>query len=516
MRRRRAGQGAIVLTLLGVLVWVLGGCTAINPSQGKDADEWTVATSEDVVGLDPLTPGAGSVQWQVIRHVFEPLVDFEGPDLKPVGRLAERWEQVDPLTLRFYLRRGVKFQNGDPFTAEDVVYNVEAQRADPRLGTGYVFETVTKVEVLDPYTVQFVTDRPTASLLGNMAQILLIVPRSREQMGVEAFSRKPVGTGPYRYLEAERDRPIRLEVNPDYWGAVPSPKRLVFKFVREPSTRVAELRSGAIQFAENVPLAQESLIKSGNTDLVARKAARVIIYGINWQRKPFDDVRVRQAVNYAIDRDSVIKNVLGGYGLPLAGLFSPGEPGYTPDLKPYPYDPAKARELLAAAGYPDGFSFEWQITDGVFQKDREIAEVVASQLAQVGVKANLRVTERAALRENMFAGNFDVISTQWQTTNEIDRYLQWVFLRTGPIREAPEAEPGRQLMEEGRATVDPQQREQVYQRLSRWAQENGLLLFIHVQDEVWGADKRLGWQPFAIRGIATQSFYFRDPSKVTK
>jgi peptide/nickel transport system substrate-binding protein len=502
--------------LLGGLAMLLAACSVAGPTQGAPQDEWTVAISEEQLGYEPLMPSPGSVYWQVNRHVFEPLVDFEGPELKPVGRLAERWEQVDPLTLRFYLRQGVKFQNGDPFTAEDVVYNVEGHRAEPRLGTAYVFETVQRVEVLDANTVQFVTDRPTASLLGNMAQVLLIVPRARERMGAAEFDRKPFGTGPYRYVQTERDKPVLMEANPDYWGPVPSPRRLAFKFVREPSTRVADLRSGAISFAENVPLAQESLLNSGNTQMVSRKAARVIIYNLNWMRRPFDDVRLRQAVNYAIDRDAVIKDVLGGYGWPMAGLFPPGEPGYSADLKPYPYDPAKARELLAAAGHPDGFEFEWQITEGVFQKDREIAEVVGSQLAQVGIRANLRVTERAVLFDNFLAGSYEAISTQWQTTSEPDRYLQWLFLRTQGVREAPEANPGRQLMEEGRTTVDARQRDQVYQRLSRWAQDQGLLMFIHVQDELWGADKRTGWQPWSLRGLATQSFYYRDPGKITK
>ncbi|MBI4493132.1 MAG: hypothetical protein HY690_10120 [Chloroflexi bacterium] len=525
------GAGAVASGLLAACQQPAPGPTAApaKPAEGKPAptaqpaapaaaksqlDEWVVAVSEDITAIDPGVPGAGAIYYNVEYHAFEPLVGYEGPNFQLVPRLAESWSYVNDTTLEFKLRKNVKFHNGDDFTADDVLYTYQVHKETPALATGYVFEPVEKLEKVDPYTIRIATKGPVASLMPNMTQVFFVLPKARATIGVEAFGRHPIGTGMYKVAQDwARDQPVRYVANEAYWGGPPSPQRLQFKYLREPSTRVAELQNGTVHVADNIPLPQVELLKRGaNTDVVSMKGARIIMHSFNLAREPFTNLKVRQAVNYAIDRDAIVKTVLQGYGQPHVGLFAPGWMGYDAKLEPYTFNLQKAKQLLAEAGLPNGFEFEWQITSGVFQKDREIAEAVAAQLKQAGITARLQVTERATLLDNFYAGKYDVASTQWSTTADPDRYLQWLFIRTKGTSEVKEADRYRQIMEDGRRVLDPDKRVQKYQELSKLAYEQAVLMFVHVQDELYGIDKRTGWTPYPIRALGVHHWYANHPS----
>lgn len=508
LTRRTLLRGALLASGAALAPALAASRSAAQPASRAPLDEWVVAVSEDITSIDPLIEAGGAIRWMVSYHVFEPLVGYEGPTFGPVPRLAESWKYLNDTTVELKLRRNVKFHNGDDFSADDVLYTYEAHRSDPKLGSGYVFDPVEKFEAVDAHTIRIVTKGPVASLLPNMAQVFMILPKARKAMGVEAFRRRPVGTGLYRVAKDwSRDQPVELAANEAHWGGAPSPRRLQFKFIREASTRVAELQRGTIHVAENVPLAQLALVKRGNTDIVVMKGSRIIVNQINLLREPFTNVKVRQALNFAVDRDVVVKNLLQGFGLPHVGVFSTGWMGHSSDLQAYTFNPLRAKQLLAEAGHPKGFEFEWQITDGVFQKDREIAEAVAAQLKQAGITARLRVTERATIFSNHAAGNFSVLPVQWPSTVDPDRYLQWLFVRPKGVSDAKETEPIRQMMEEGRRIIDPEKRAQKYRELSKLAYERALLLFIHVQDELYGIDKRTGWSPYPVRALAVHHLY---------
>ncbi|MGQ0572538.1 MAG: ABC transporter substrate-binding protein, partial [Armatimonadota bacterium] len=422
-RMVRGWLATVSIALATTLVLLSAGQS--NSAPGAPAlDEWVVAFSEDITSVDPAVEAGGAIRYNVSYHVFEPLIGVEGPNLQLVPRLAESWRYLDESTLEMRLRRNVRFHNGDEFTADDVLHTYEFHKATASLGSGYVFDPVERLERVDSHTIRFITKGPVASLIPNMAQIFFILPKARRTMGAAAFGRRPFGTGMYRLTgDWSLGQEVRLVANDGYWGGAPTPKRLVFKFIREPSTRVAEMLKGTVHVAETIALPQIPVLRRGvNTDVIAMKGARILFQSINLSKPPFNNVKVRQAMNHAIDRDVVVKSLLENFGQPHAGLFSPGWMGYSSALRPYTFDIARARQLLAEAGLSSGFEFEWQMTDGVFTKDREIAEAVASQLRQAGITARLRVTERATIFQNMFAGNFDVISGQWPTTSDPDRY----------------------------------------------------------------------------------------------
>jgi peptide/nickel transport system substrate-binding protein len=209
--------------------------------------------------------------------------------------------------------------------------------------------------------------------------------------------------------------------------------------------------------------------------------------------RPFDDVRVRQSANYAVNREAVVNNILEGYGELLHGPFASSWLGYDPNLQPYPYDPARARQLLAEAGYPNGVDAAFDISNGVFLRDREIAEALAAQLAEVGIRVQLVPTERAKLISDWLSGVGDgITSAQWGAAADPDPLLSWTFYKR------PAHKPDEQLnalVEQTQRTVDPDQRKRLLQEFGHYVQDQAYWLFIHAQDEFYARRKGIPWEP---------------------
>ena len=380
---------------------VAGAVLAQSPAAKP---QWTVALNEEAESVDPASSVLFASDIYHV-HMFDSLVGLEGDELKPVPLLAERWEIVNPTTWRFRLRKGVKFHDGAAFDAQDVKYSFDTY-LDPKNRRATFAKGITRVEVKDAYTVDVITSEPLASALFNVVRMYILPKDAREKMGAQAFSQHPIGTGPYKLVEWKRDQQLVLEANPGYWRGAVNPKRLVFRPIKDSATRAAELRSGGVDIIAAPSVPQLELLDSGDTRVVPVKGGRVIIYLMNVKQPPFDNKKVREAVNLAVNREAIVKNVLGGRGVVLAGPFTPAWLGYDPAIKPFPYDPARARQLLAEAGQPQGFETTWSITSGVFLKDTEIAEAMAGQLRQVGVRLKLVPTERSKIQKDGQEGTF--------------------------------------------------------------------------------------------------------------
>ncbi len=478
------------------------------PAASSGASEWVVGLTEEAATLDPLYGQSTAGSTLAESHIYDTLVGYQGANLQQMPMLAESWKLLDDRTWEFKLRQGVKFHNGDDFTAADVVYSFEQYKSgkSPR---GIYAEEVASVEAVDPYTVRFTTRGPNPSLPANLAS-LYIVPRARERLGDDAFAAHPIGTGPYQFVEFDRGQQLVLEANPSYWQGQVSPQRLVLRTITDPTTRVAELKTGGVQVIEAPPVNQLAELDTATTEPVVIKGARLIMYAFNTTKPPFDDVRVRQAVNYAVDRESILKSVLEGHGELLHGPFSSAWMGYDPSIKPYPYDPAKAKQLLAEAGYPNGFETTFNHSTGALLKDREIAEVVASQLAQVGIHLQLVPTERAKLQSDWLNGSFDgFTSVVWGTAADPDPMLGWTFYKRKGHKPDDQLNA---LVEQSRRTLDPEQRKQVLQEFSRYVHDQAYWLFIHAQDDFYAKQKDVPWEIWpASSTIQVQRFYRVTP-----
>jgi peptide/nickel transport system substrate-binding protein len=374
-----------------------------------------------------------------------------------------------------------------------VKYSLDIYRQD---GSARKANTVgiTNVEVVDPQTVRITTDGPRPGMMANLSLLLIFPKKAREKMGADEFGKKPVGNGPYKFVEFVRGQRLVLEANPDYYRGRVQPSRLVLRPIADPATRVAELKTGGVQIIQEPSLAQvKELQNDPNTELKLLKGGRLIIHPFNTTEPPFDDVRVRQAVNYAVDRTLILQKVLENYGELLHGPFASAWPGYDPNLKPYPYNPAKAKQLLTQAGYPNGFEATFSITTGAFLKDRDIAEVIASQLGEVGIKVRLVPTERATLQNTWLAGEFKgITSVAWGTTADPDAMLGWtLYNRKG--HKPDEKLNG--LIDKSRKTVDPERRVEVLKELGHYVHDQAYWLFMYAQDEFYAKRKDVPWEP---------------------
>jgi peptide/nickel transport system substrate-binding protein len=505
------------LVLLALLVSaILPACAPpATPTPAKPADsrptDWNVVIAEQTGGADPLTEYGTNSMYLLIPHVLEPLMHIEllpdGKSWGVVNDLAERWAFEDPTTFVANLKQGVQFQNGEELTAEHVKYAYDAiVNSDKPSRRAILIRPLGEAEVVDKYTIRWHLPSPSSSVLATLF-FLLIPPLERRNMTAEEFEAKPIGTGPYKVLDWPRDGTVRLEAWDGYRKGKPFPDKLTIRTVPEPSTRVLELLAGTAQIVQTVPIESLGSIE-GNPKLsaVSLKGSSALSYVLNVFKTtpPFRDKRVRQAMNYAVDKDAIVRSILGGHGASMPGPLWPGWLGYTEQTHPYPYDPERARALLREAGYPDGFSFRWSITQGVTPKDSEIAQAVASQLAQVGIQAQLQPLERARLLSERNEGDFDMTSLIWPVSwHPAVIYSSTLNTSFPDAKLAPRwgdtppelAEARRRVGELSRSTnVEGMQNASA--AVNQLMHEEAFWLFVQTTDDIYGVQKDTDWRPY--------------------
>jgi peptide/nickel transport system substrate-binding protein len=319
-----------------------------------------------------------------------------------VPALAESWEVSDDGTeYTFTLRQGVEFHNGEPFTADSVVASWERGKApDKKFGDRWaIVQAVTKV---DDYTVTLKTEKANPLLLRLVASNWgMVPPQYLAEVGEEGFAEKPVGTGPFVFEEWIKEDRIVMTANPNYWReGMPKLERLIFRPIPESATRVAAIQTGEVDIAPRLS-AEEASTLEGQPNVSVLRYAVDRVYYITFNNltsgkgQPTEDARVRQAMNYAVDRQAIIESLLGGAATEISGFITSTNLGYDESIQPYPYDPDRARELLAEAGYADGFEIGLACPQGAYTSFEQVCESVAGYLGEVGITANLELMESA-------------------------------------------------------------------------------------------------------------------------
>lgn len=484
MRHRILGLLAIILLRLCASAYA-----AAPPGELHVAIPWTPEN------LDP-SMNLSSIRALVGMSLFDSLVGRDAQrHIAP--ELADAWKRLDDNTWEFKLHKGVVFHDGEPFTAEAVRFTVQ-RVLDPNQKSpnrSNIAEIV-KVEVVDDYTVRLTTRQPYAPLLNRLLDFPILPPKYTAAKGDQGFAAAPVGTGPYKFVELIRDDRMVVEAFDKYWRGAPKIRRIVFQPVPEPSTRVAGLRTGQIDLVTNVPPNFADELEKVPGVKVQRVPSTWIIYlGLNAFKKPLSDVRVRQALNYATDVDAIIKSVLEGNGRKMTGPLTPHMFGYDPAVKGYPYDPAKARQLLAEAGYPNGLEITLDSSNGRYQGDKEIAEALAGQWQKAGFKPTVRLTEWGAYFQRYLGKQFP------------DAYLLGLG---GPMQDGDElftlvSSKGRglyyknekvdALFDAGRSTMDSAKRQKIYSDLAKAMVEDATWVFLMQQVDIYAMRDRLDWTP---------------------
>jgi peptide/nickel transport system substrate-binding protein len=423
--------GLVALALLAIPVSLRGAAPAQTPVQSSG--ELRIAFA--FLGAQRFIPWTESASGGVKQYqslVYDYLVGCtDDGQLSSAGGIAEKWQEAaDQLSWTFWLRPGVKFHDGTELTAEDVKFSIDSL-FDPKALTGLLGPVRTaykELQIQDRHTVVIHLKRPSVFLPWTFScadgSLGMILPKKHfDQVGADGFARNPVGSGPYKVVKNAIGSSIQLEAVAQHWrDGVPKYKTMRFMLVPEESTRLAQLQTGE---ADLIAISRERVpeVTAAGFHVFSKLNDQVVVIYMQqqWDQVPVADKRVRQALNLAIDKAAIMKFVFGGQGVPVA-MYPIGSYGVAagadPTLEPYPYDPGKAKQLLAEAGYPEGFETKiYAYVTSDLPELHRLAEAVADYLAKVGVRAKITPMDRAALTTKRVAKTLSGDLLPWSTPN---------------------------------------------------------------------------------------------------
>jgi len=446
-------------------------------------------------------------------YVFNGLVRYDR-NLKLEGELAESWEvSPDGRKITFHLRKGVTWHDGKPFTSGDVMFTYR-RMIDPNTPTAYAedFKQVTRASNPDPYTFVVEYEKPFAPALASWG--MHILPKhlleTYPDISRSPLNKKPVGTGPFRFVEWKTGEKTVFEANPDYFEGRPYLSRVITRVIPDPATMFLELKSGGIDMMGLTPLQYTRQTKTEEFRRSFNKY-RYLSFGYTYlgfrlSHPLFSDRRVRQAFAYAINKKEIIEGVLFGLGEEATGPYKPGTWAHNPDVKRYPHDPERAKALLAEAGWKNaggegvlekgGRKFAFTVLTNAGNESRaKTAAIIQQNLAAVGIRMEIRTLEWSAfINEFVDKRKFDAVILGWSISQDPDQYDIWSSKKTGPKElnfiGFADAEVDR-LLEGGRRTFDIEKRKKAYFRIQEILAEEQPYVFLYYPDSLPVVQKRI-------------------------
>lgn len=518
---------SILITALALLMGWLH--PAVGHAGGKDM---IIGLSGEATSLNPVV-ATDSMSYIVEWPIFDSLLELDQSlNVRPL--LAESWEvSKDGLTYTFKLKKGVKWHDGAPFTARDVAFTYYSV-LNPKVTTPHraYFDALAgfpeltakdnpkrpeelalrPIEVLDDYTVRFHLRYPSGSFLA-----VLVNPRAgiipehllkNADLNTAEFNRKPVGTGPFKFVEWRRGERIVMEANNQYHAGRPALDRLIFRIIPDSVVLLEDLRAGGVDFIENPPLTDVARLKqTPGLKVLTADNTSYTYFGWREDLEPFSDIRVRRALNHAIDIPSIVRETLQGYAAISTGQFPPASWAFDSSVKPYPYDPNRAKALLAEAGFkpgPDGillkdgkrFSFSIR-HDQADQRVKDTAVIIQEYLKRVGVEARLEPLDWPTFVKKLFASDFEGIVVGWTNHHDPDPFAytiwhssQWKGRNFAHYKN-PRVD---ELLEKARRTAVVAERRRFYGEFSKVLMEDAPYVFLYFPQQVYVT--RQGYEGF--------------------
>jgi len=364
-----------------------------------------IGVSSDLRSLDPCFHNETPTN-SALYNLFDGLVNMDR-ELDPYPVLAESWKLVDDVTWEFKLREGVTFHNGNPFTADDVVFSFQRIKHGEKSGFKGTVSAIEKVEKVDDLTVRVVTAEPFPVLLRKLTYLRIMDKEFYENMSDEEIGQTACGTGPYKLVRWVKGQSLTLEANESYFRGAPSVKKVVVRPLTNDSTRVAAILSGEVQVIDRVPVRDAERIKSKEgLRFFVQPGLRLIYLQFDHAREkspyvtgaegsPLRNVKVRRAMYYGINEDAIVKHVMGGFAKAAGQFYPEAVFGHDASIARPPYDPEKAKALLKEAGYEEGFTVVLDSPNDRYINDEEIAQAVASSLAKIGVTVEVNAIPKA-------------------------------------------------------------------------------------------------------------------------
>lgn len=485
-------------------IYAVVNADSVSPEKPDYGDALISGSIADARTLNPLL-ASDSASADACGYIFNGLVKYD-KDINLTGDLAKNWEiQENGLVIIFHLRRNISWHDGYPFTAADVEFTYK-KLIDPELRTPYSgdFERVKSLEVLDDHTVKVTYKEPFSPGLSSWG--MFIIPKhllENKDLNTDEFQRHPIGTGPYKFMAWKTQEKIELESNRNYFEKRPYIDRYIYRVIPDESTIFLELQTQGLDSAGLTPL---QYIRQTDTPFFKRNYRKYRLpsfgytyLGYNLNDPKFKDIRVRQALNYAVDKEEIIKVVLLGMGRVCTGPFLPGSWAYNENTQAVPYNPAKAQDLLKQAGWQRDHKtgwlkrgnqiFEFTIITNQGNEERiKVAQIIQRRLKDAGIKVNIKIVEWSVLiSEFIGKKNFDAVLLGWSLGREPDCFDIFHSSKTKPGEFnfiSYKNEEVDKLLIEGRRNFDRQIRKGCYNRINEILYEEQPYMFLYVPDSL--------------------------------
>ncbi|MGU3400614.1 ABC transporter substrate-binding protein [Brucellaceae bacterium D45D] len=480
LSRRFSVASALVLTLAGA-GWA-------------QAETLTIGLASNINTLDPHMTATVPSELSVLSHIYPALV-LRGPDMKLQPSLAQSWESVDELTWRFKLTPGATFDDGEPIDAVAVKWNIDRVQ-DPKVNARIAswFKDISEVNIIDPLTVEIRTAKPYPALADQLSMFFLLPPK---WAGDHNPAAQAASGGAYSVRENVPGDHITLEANPKYWGAKPAFDQVNFRSIPETASRVAALEAGEVDWISGIPTSEiEGINSRGIAEAAAIPTTRSMMVAFNQEKAPLNNKLVREALNYAIDKDGISKAIFGGHAtVSSCQILTPDYFGYNADLKPIAYDPAKAAELLAQSGVDLGQPIELEVPLGRYMQAQEVGQVVAAMLTSVGLQVKITEMDFGAFitkRTNAHdMGQTALLGLAWPT---LDADGMLTMYTPGNIYDYWNNKEFGDLITKARSTTDRNERLELYKQATSLMCNDAATLFLYQEPLVYAVSKKVTWQ----------------------
>jgi len=506
MSRRRFLVDTAVAGAAMPIASLLPGSFAFAQTAGRS--RVTIAHGVGVYSLNPYAVNTSPLQ-AVWQSIMEPLIDVDYDKREYRGVLAESW-QMNANKIYFKLRKGIRFHDGTPFSSKDVLASFKRILGDKESLQAPNLQNLREMDAPDDLTFVLTLKKADANGLEDISNRVVMKQTVAEKMG--GADGTPIGTGPFKFVSWERSGQFVMRRNENYWGQPPKIDEVIYKSIQEDAARIAALEAGQADVISNIPPHEVARLKANPRLRVQPvQGLRPIFLVLSPAYKPLDNVKVRRAITHAIDRERIIKHILEGNAYPLTGLLSPQVFGYDPEAKALSYDPAKAKQLLTEAGFPNGFEIEYYSPTGRYPKDREVALVIVEQLSKVGIKAILKTPEWSIFNTDYKNGKYPMYLTGRGSLIDADTLFHQYF-RTGTTKRTlgysnPKLD---EILDQEQQTFDVKKREKLLMEAHRIILEdapavplwNSMDVYAHRADLIWTPppDEKVQMKQAQLRG----------------
>ncbi len=498
---------------LKALWTIAAACLLATPMPGH-AQTLNLAVGAAPTSVDPHYSVVTS-NVSLASHIFDALINRDA-DSKPAPGLALSWKMLDDTTWEFKLRPGVTFHNGQTFGAEDVAYTIaRVPNVINSPGSFAIYtKTFTHVEIIDPLTIRLKTAAVYPLVPVDLREVKIISRASGENPATEDFNngKHANGTGPYRFVSYRTGDRAVLERSDTYWGKKPAWRNVNYRFIANDGARTAALLSGDVALIEAVPTSDAVKLRQNPRARIEETLSSRLVYlwfdhartgptpfvqgpdGETLTINPLKDLRVRQALSLAVDRTAIVERVMEGAAVPSAQFLPPGSYSYVPGLDAPAFDPAKAKQLLAASGYPRGFRITLHGPNGRYVNDAKIIQAVGQMWARIGVQTSVEPIVFASFAIRITKYDMSSFLLAWGTSSgEASNPLRALIATVNPDRGRGSSNRGRYsnpetdaLIEQAMVTADDAAREKLLQKAQRIAIDDLVFIPLHIQKNVWG------------------------------